>query len=582
MSTLNNIKSVWAKTSLSVMVGQSTAGGDLLGRIGSILLCLCITVVSVSPHAHAQTKITHTKYMFHHLEAGEIDELIDYLSNRPEKDPPDLEPLFGLAAAYAEKGDVKTALTYVQRAVNADMPVERFLVGPRNVLAPLTGSAEFKRFLKEHPAGELLHGPMLGAVTHRSARFWVRTLNEVPFKVQLSSSRKMTAPVYFATGKTSADEDFTGVLEVGGLEPNTRYYYELFLDGRVATLDGRPSFRTYPRPGAKSKFRIAFGGGSNNKPEFEYMWDTILIRKPLAFLGLGDNNYYNMPEPLSVPRYCYYMRHSRPEWRRMIASTAVYAIWDDHDFAGNDSIGGPQTDMPAWKRPVWHVFRQNWVNPYYGGGDSQPGCWHDFAIGDVDFFMLDCRYYRIDPQGKNPVYTDPTAVQPSMLGPVQKKWLLDKLKASTATFKVIAASVPWAFESKTGTQTSSNLGRRPGLEDTWQGFAQEREDIFSFIEKHKIEGVFLISADRHRSDAWKIERENGYTFYETMSSHLTKNSTHPAMPGAIFTSLGKPAYGLLTIDTTISDPEIRYDVVKIDDTVDGTLVVKKSQLSFSK
>jgi len=124
--------------------------------------------------------------------------------------------------------------------------------------------------------------------------------------------------------------------------------------------------------------------------------------------------------------------------------------------------------------------------------------------------------------------------------------------------------------------------RRPGLEDTWQGFAQEREDIFSFIEKHKIEGVFLISADRHRSDAWKIERENGYTFYEAMSSHLTKNSTHPAMPGAIFTSLGKPAYGLLTIDTTISDPEIRYDVVKIDDTVDGTLVVKKSQLSFSK
>ena len=153
--------------------------------------------------------------MFHHLEAGEIDELIDYLSNRPEKDPPDLEPFFGLAAAYAEKGDIKTALTYVQRAVDAGMPIERFLVGPRNVLAPLTGSAEFKRFLKEHLAGELLHGPMLGAVTHRSARFWVRTLNEVPFKVQLSSSKKMTAPVYFATGKTSADEDFTCVLEVG-------------------------------------------------------------------------------------------------------------------------------------------------------------------------------------------------------------------------------------------------------------------------------------------------------------------------------------------------------------------------------
>jgi len=558
------------------IVSQSTTKRAIL----SILFCLgCIACGG--GHAHAQTKIEHTKYMFHHLEAGEIDELIDYLSKRSPKNPPDLEPFFGLAAAYAKKGDIKTAMIYVTKAVNAGMPVERFLVGPRNVLSSLTNSAEFKLFLKKHPAGELLHGPMVGAVTHQTARFWIRTLNQAPFNVLLSTSKNMTSPIKSGTARTLSKEDFTGTLDVGGLKPNTRYYYRLFVGGRAVPLDGSPSFQTYPRPGEKTKFRIAFGGGSNNKPQFESMWDTILLRQPLAFLGLGDNNYYNMPEPLSVPRYCYYMRHSRPEWRRLVGSTAVYGIWDDHDFAGNDSIGGPQIEKPAWKRPVWNVFRQNWVNPYYGGGDTQPGCWFDFKIGDVDIFMLDCRYYRVDPQGKDPVYTDPTAAQPSMLGPVQKQWLLNKLKGSTATFKIIAASVPWAFESKTGRQMSSNLGRRPGLEDTWQGFGREREDIFSCIEAHKIEGVFLISADRHRSDAWKIEREKGYAFYEAMSSHLTKRSSHPAMPGALFTSLGKPAYGLLSIDTTLDDPEIRYDVVKIDDTVDGTLKLKKSQLSFS-
>jgi alkaline phosphatase D len=555
------------------------------GRVSAFLLIELLVIITlftcVSTYAQAQTKIEHTKYMFHHIEAGEVDKLIDYLSARLDKNPSDLEPLFGLAAAQAKKGDMETAMTYVQRAVVAGMPIERFLVGPRNVLAPLTDSAEFKQFLKKHPAGELLHGPMLGAVTHRSARFWIRTLNEVSFKIQVSTTKTMVAPLQLATGRTSATEDFTGVLEVSGLKPDTRYYYELSVNDRAVPLKTPPSFRTYPHPGGKSRFRIAFGGGSNNKPEFESMWDTIRIRKPLAFLGLGDNNYYNMPEPLSVPRYCYYMRHARPEWRRMVASTAVYGIWDDHDFAGNDSIGGPRIDEPVWKRPVWHVFKENWNNPYYGGGAAQPGCWHDFSIGDVDFFMLDCRYYRVDPQGKDPVYTDATAAQPSMLGPAQKQWLLDKLKASTATFKIIGSSVPWAFESKTGNQRSSNLGRRPGLEDTWQGFGREREDIFSHIEKNKIEGVFLISADRHRSDAWKIEREKGYAFYEVMSSHLTKKSTHPAMPGALFTSLGKPAYGLLTIDTTLTDPEIRYDVVKIDDRIDGTLIVRKSQLSFN-
>lgn len=562
---------------------MSMASQSAVSRnITSSLLCLYFIVCGSAGQANAQAKIEQTKYMFYHFEAGQVDELIQFLKQRPQKDPPDLEPLFGLAAAYAKKGDIKTAMTYVHKAVDAGLPVERFVVGPRHVLGSLTDSTEFKQFLKDHPVSELLHGPMVGAVTHQSARFWIRTLHEVPFSVQLSTSETMTAPIESGTARTSAREDYTGTLDVEGLEPNTRYYYRLCVEGRVVWLEGSASFQTYPRPGDKTKFQIAFGGGSNNNPQFESMWDTILIRKPLAFLGLGDNNYYNMPEPLSVPRYCYYMRHSRPEWRRMVASTAVYGIWDDHDFAGNDSIGGPQIDVPAWKRPVWHVFRQNWVNPYYGGGDSQPGCWHDFRIGDVDFFMLDCRYYRVDPQGKNPVYTDPAAAQPSMLGPVQKQWLLNKLKGSTATFKIIAASVPWAYESKTGRQMSANLGRRPGVEDTWQGFGKEREDIFSCIEQYKIEGVFLISADRHRSDAWKIERANGYALYEAMSSHLTKNSSHPAMPGALFTSLGKPAYGLLTIDTTLDDPEIRYDVVKIDNTVDGTLKVKKSQLSFSR
>lgn len=566
---------------MEISLRQSTTGRILPGQALSLSLCLCLVWAGASLGAAGRTKIEHTKYMFHHLEAGEVGPLIEYLETRPQKDPPDLEPLFGLAAAYAEKGEVQTAMTYVRRAIDAGMPMQRFLVGPRNALAPLTGSAEFKQLLKDHPVGELLHGPMVGAVTHDSARFWIRTRTEVPFKVLVSVSKNMTVPVLSGRGRTTAQTDFTGTLDVKGLLPDTRYYYRLFVEGRPIPLDGAPSFQTYARPGEKTRFRIAFGGGSNNKPEFESMWDTILKRRPLAFLGLGDNNYYNMPEPLSVPRYCYYMRHSRPEWRRMIASTAVYAIWDDHDFAGNDSIGGPRIDVPAWKRPVWEVFTQNWVNPYYGGGDIQPGCWHDFRIGDVQFFMLDCRYYRVDPQGKDPVYTDPTALQPSMLGPVQKQWLLDRLKTSTATFKILAASVPWAFESKTGRQMSANLGRRPGLEDTWQGFGQEREDIFSFIETHRIEGVFLISADRHRSDAWKIERDNGYAFYEAMSSHLTKPSTHPAMPGALFTSLGKPAFGLLTIDTTLEDPEIRYDVVKIDNTVDGTLIVKKSQLSFT-
>ncbi|MBT5829578.1 MAG: alkaline phosphatase, partial [Candidatus Latescibacteria bacterium] len=312
---------------------------------------------------------------------------------------------------------------------------------------------------------------------------------------------------------------------------------------------------------------VAFGGGARYVPEKERIWDTIAKARPHAFLFLGDNIYIDEPLWRGKQRVMYYRRQLRPEFRRLTSQAASYSIWDDHDFGKNDTAGGPAKFRPKWKLPVWKVFKENWVNPAYGGGEKQPGCWYDFSIGDVDFFMTDGRYYRSFKNG-------------TMLGPVQKKWLLDKLKRSTATFKIIASPVPWAYGAKPGNQNSATLGSVPGFQDTWQGFKDEREDIFSFIEQNRIEGVYLISADRHRSDAWKIERENGYDLYEANTSHLTKNGSHRLMPKAIFSHKGKPMFGLLTFDMIKSDPEIIYTVIDINNNPVDSLIVKRSQLDF--
>ncbi len=164
------------------------------------------------------------------------------------------------------------------------------------------------------------------------------------------------------------------------------------------------------------------------------MWDTIGGFAPDALLLLGDNVYIDDPESPVMQRYTYHRRQSRPEWRRLIASTPVFTIWDDHDFSTNDSWGGPLVDVPAWKLDhSWPIFVENWANPPYAGGREQPGCYYAFSCGDVDFIMLDCRYYRTDPSGP----------QPSMLGPVQLAWLKQQLLRSDGTFKVICSSVPW-------------------------------------------------------------------------------------------------------------------------------------------
>ncbi|MFC1637024.1 alkaline phosphatase D family protein, partial [Planctomycetota bacterium] len=413
---------------------------------------------------------------------GKYDAAIKHFEDVLGKYPGDLESLYGLAMAYTQKRDLDDAMKYVKKAVDGGMPFGRFLAGPRDLLEPLTESAAFKAFSHAHPLVGLLHGPMIGTVTDTSSKFWVRTTSEVLVQVWVGKSDKPDS-IKSNIAKTSRERDFTAVVTVDGLQPNTSYQYGLLVNG--VSLSTKWLFRTFPAQGEKCRFQIGFGGGAGYTPQYEGMWNTITSRHLTAFLFLGDNVYIDNPTRRAVQQYCYYRRQSRPEYRRFIASTAIYAIWDDHDFTINDAGGGPLIDTPAWKIPVWHTYTYNWNNPYYAGGLDQPGCWFDFSIGDVDFFMLDGRFYRDDPKSENP----------SMLGPAQKKWLFKKLKSSNATFKVLASPVPWSY------------GAKPGSRDPWQGYMGEREQIFSFLEANKIDGVILIAADRHRSDAWRIERE---------------------------------------------------------------------------
>ena len=114
--------------------------------------------------------------------------------------------------------------------------------------------------------------------------------------------------------------------------------------------------------------------------------------------------------------------------------------------------------------------------------------------------------------------------------------------------------------------------------DTWNGFQAEREEIFGHIEQNRLTGVILISADRHRSDAWRIKRPNGYDLYEFNSSRLTNQHVHKTMPSAIFSYNQKQSFGLVNIDTTCQPPTVIYQVVNIEGEITETLVVSLEQL----
>lgn len=479
---------------------------------------------------------------------------IELADARLGQDPADAESLFIRAAALTRLGRVADAEHAMHGAMAGGMPFGRFLAGPRKLIGPLAATESFAVHAGR-PENAILHGPMLGAVTDTSAKVWIRTAMETAFEVVATGGGDRHA----GGGATSEERDYTGTATLQGLSPNTAYSYQVLVQANAATRSHPPNYslRTYPPVGASGTFVIAFGGCAGYTPGNERMWDTIAGHAPDAFLILGDNVYIDLPgQPGPFHDYTYYRRQSRPEFRRLASSVPVYAIWDDHDAAVDDIWLGPYVDRPAWKQPMVDLFRRNWNNPAYGS-ESHPGVWFRFSVGDVDFFLLDGRTYR----------TNPFADDPTMMGPAQKAWLLESLLASNATFKVIASPVAWAD------------GAKPGSRDTWSGFPEEREEIFRFIEVNDIRGVVLLSSDRHRSEAWAIERDSGYAFHDLLSGQLTNIHTHPKEPGALFSYNDKNSFGLLTFETAREDPQATYRIHSIDNEPIETLVIPLADLA---
>jgi len=453
--------------------------------------------------------------------------------------PRDGESQYMLAVAYAADGQLQAAVASVDKALKLGIPRSRFLGGTKTGLEPLRNMKAFQALFAD--AAPLVHGPMLGQNTGTGISIWVRTTSACSVKVAIRE-RGNSNSVANGADKSQAASDYTAVVRVDGLLANHDYEYTLTLGDKQ--LPEVYKFRTLAEKHQQTKFRVAFGGGAGFVPANEYAWNTIGEQRPDVLMLLGDNTYSDAPEMPEMQHYCYYRRQSRPEFRRLVSQVPVYTIWDDHDFGTNDCQGGPLVEEPYWKVPVWNVFKNNWVNPKYGNGGVQPGCWYDYYVGNVHFIMIDGRTYRdLRPSDES---------LPTMLGPVQTSWLKRTIKESSGVFTVLVSPVPWVF------------GAKGNSKDTWNGFKQERNDIFDVVNQSGKSGVLLMSADRHRSDLWKIQREGMYPLYEFNSSRLTNQHVHPEMAAAEFSYNKKQSFGIVEFDTTASDPTVEYRIINID------------------
>ncbi|MEM7155551.1 MAG: alkaline phosphatase D family protein [Myxococcota bacterium] len=389
----------------------------------------------------------------------------------------------------------------------------------------------------------ITHGPMLGAMGPTDARIWYRTdhTRAVLLRVATSLVELQSAPVV-DYGYPVIVNDFTETVHVGGLTPDTEYFYDIEIDG---TRYGPWSFNTAPDVGESGTWSMAMGSsaGADDQP----IWQGVRDVEPDVFLFLGDNHFAGSSNLTTLRQYYRYTR-SRGLRSVLQHEASILSIWDDLDYTGSGEDGnatGKQFSLQA--------FSEYWANPSYGLAVT-PGIFSMHSYRDVDIFMIDDRYYR--------------GLDDSITGDAQEQWLLDALSASTATFKLIASGSQFSLDS-----TASQ---------SWANFPTAQQRLLQHIADEVITGVVLLSGDIRRSEFRTLPAvKGGYPIPELTSSAMANSSIAacPPIGGELVNCFSGSNYFMnLEIDTSAVDPALVATVYDVDGTEVDSLTILRSNL----
>lgn len=385
------------------------------------------------------------------------------------------------------------------------------------------------------PAVFLDPGPMVGHVSSSNALLWARASGAARLGVRVSSEPNLAGAHDFDGPKLVGASAFMGTVEAAGLEASQRYFYCPTLDGKLALLPPYPSFRTAPPESQRGRVRVAFTScvgyqGFEAAPGYS---DLATRTNVDLLLMLGDNHYANTNGAV-VQRQFYQDQRRTGGWRELAAGLPVYAIWDDHDYGPDNSDG-----RLKGKEESLQTFKEHWANPAYGE-PGNPGVYFKFSRSGVDFFMLDVRYHRDPNKAKDLAHK-------TMLGERQLAWLERELLASRAPIKVIASGGEW----------QSN-----GTDDSWMSFAAERDGLLRFIETNRLEGVLLLSGDRHFTGAYQARGKWIEVTAGPLGSSNAKTKNLPEM-FLNFSDTKAKFYCIYDLNAATSPPEVTLEVYRV-------------------
>ncbi len=423
-------------------------------------------------------------------------------------------------------------------------------------------------------AQSIIHsGPMVGYSSMREVGLWIQTKSESDVVIKYWNINEPQKKFTTNSVKTEKNKAFTAKLIADNLEPGQLYNYEVYVNNVKVPIEYELRFQTQKLwQWREDPPDFSFVTGScfyvneeiYDRPGKPYGSDYQIVEsiykaKPDFMLWLGDNYYLREADWDSWTGILHRITHTRslPELQPLLGSVHHYAIWDDHDYGPNNSNRG------FWnKQKTLEAFKLFWVNPSFGI-ENEGGITTNFQWADVDFFLMDNRYFRAPNELAD-------SYKP-LLGDKQIEWLIDNLVTSNAPFKIIAI----------GGQTLNPVTGR-GIE-TYQLFGEEKKKLFELIEKNKIEGVIFLSGDRHHSEISKFERINAYPIYEITSSSLTAGVSpgkEEKNPYRIGESVDQHNFAKITIKGSRKSRELECNFYDVEGKLISGIKINENELKY--
>ncbi len=382
----------------------------------------------------------------------------------------------------------------------------------------------------------ITQGPAFGAMTHQSAKVYLRTAEPSTLKIEWSTD-SLFASVESVGGASRQQLDNSVILGITGLKPDTKYYYRLYVDGVRDTISAW--FRTFPEPGARGEF--VFATGSCQETENMRVFNVMPKHQPYFLLHTGDFTYpdYQIAPDYSAHydkmAYSYQKRYDEKVMKQMLQTIPVDYIYDDNDYVGGsggryEKDNNSQSSYVFFKtvNKIWtdsfpDFWRSNCIKGYmdffpgYEMVDTTNGIYHSFKFGNAEFFFLDrCsntphgNSYGFKYDAKRNKYKYDPPADHVLFGKAQMDWLKNGLKNSTADWKFIVSGVPLNRSlstlieaglriQKMGWKDNNGFRLATGFAHYWAGHPAEIDDFYAWLNKEDLKDIIVISGDTHHN-----------------------------------------------------------------------------------